>query len=123
MAREYERQQLTEPVAVKHVLNGKTVSPQPHYELNEADFVRLQGGPSKLSGFANLLAGGVVGYAITLYPKLEVLMMGGPSEFTKGEVRTVLAGGGVTLLLYVVGRYLPNDRQRVMKKISGYFAK
>ena len=122
MATEYRGRQLNQPIVVADVLNGESIATlQPAFALNEADFLRLKGGPSTTATLATVIFSGVVGYAISLGPKLETVLSGGQSQLTSGETKTIAIGVVASAILYGVGYFLPNDRKKVLSRIAADF--
>ena len=124
MATEYRGRQLSQPIVVADVLNGESIATlQSVFPLNEADFLRLQGGPPTTATLATAIFSGVVGYAISLGPKLETVLSGGQSQLTSGETKTIVIGIIASAILYGIGYFLPNDRKRVLSRIAAHFEK
>lgn len=124
MATEYRGRQLSQPIVVADVLNGESIATlQSVFALTEADFLRLQGGPPITATLAAVIFSGVVGYAISLGPKLETMLSGGQAQLTSGETKTIAIGVVVSAVLYVIGYLLPNDRKKVLSRIASHFQK
>lgn len=122
MATEYTGRQLTQPIVVADVLNGESIATlQSVFALTEADFIRLQGGPPTTATLATVIFSGVVGYAISLGPKLEAVLSGGQSQLTGGETKTLVIGLVASVVLYGIGYFLPNERKSVLSRISTHF--
>ena len=122
MPTEYKGRQLNQPIVVDDALNGESIATlQSVFALTEADFLRLQGGPPTTATLATVIFSGVVGYAISLGPKLETIFSGGQSQLTGGETKTIVIGTIASAFLYGIGCLLPNDRKRVLARISTHF--
>ena len=122
MATEYRGRQLSQPIVVADVLNGESIATlQSVFALTEADFLRLQGGPPATATLATVIFSGVVGYAISLGPKLETMLSGGQSQLTSGETKTIVIGIVIAGILYGIGYFLPNDRKNVLSRIAAHF--
>ena len=122
MAKAYEGKQLDRPIVVADLLNGRSVATlQAAYPLHEADFLRLQGSPPATAALATIVFSGVVGYAVSLGPKIEPLFLGGKMELSSGETRTLVLGTTLALVLYGIGFFWPNEKKKVMKRISQHF--
>lgn len=122
MERAYEGRQLSQPIIVTDLLNGRSVTTmQSPYLLTEADFLRLKGGPPVTAALATIIFSGVVGYAVSLGPKIAPLFDGGKSQLTSGELSTMAVGTIASAVLYGIGFWWPNDKQKTMKKISKHF--
>lgn len=122
MEHAYEGRQLSQPIVVTDLLNGRSVTTmQPPYLLTEADFLRLKGGPPVTAALATIVFSGVVGYAVSLGPKIAPLFDGGKSQLTSGELSTMVVGTIASAVLYGIGFWWPNDKKKTMKKISKHF--
>lgn len=122
MATELNNQQINQPVVVADVMNGQTIAMlQAVYPLTEADFVRLQGGTPITAASAVMIFSGVVGYAIGLGPKLESIVTGSQPFMSNGELKTIAGWSAVSLIIYGIGYFLPNERTSVMKKLCNHF--
>jgi hypothetical protein len=122
MEHAYEGRQLSQPIIVTDLLNGRSVTTmQPPYLLTEADFLRLKGGPPVTAALATILFSGVVGYAVSLGPKIAPLFDGAKSQLTSSEISTMVVGTLASVLFYAIGFWWPNDKKKTMKKISKHF--
>jgi hypothetical protein len=117
MKQAIEGRQLSQPIIVSDVLTGRSVTTmQAPYFLTEADFLRLKGGAPVTAALATIVFSGVVGYAVSLGPKIA------PSfNLTPGEIGTLVAGTVVSVVLYLVGFLWSNDKKKIMQKISSHF--
>lgn len=122
MESSYEGRQLSQPTVVTNLLNGQSVTTmQPPYLLTEADFLRLKGVPPVTAALATIVFSGVVGYGVSLGPKIAPVFDGRESELTSGELRTIVIGTIASAVLYAIGFWWPNDKKKTMKKISKHF--
>jgi hypothetical protein len=122
MTERHEGTEVRQPFVVSNLLNGQTVATlQAAFPLTEADFLRLKGGPPATSATAALLFSGGVGYAISLGPKIEATFLGGSEQLSAGEIRTMLAVTAISILLYLAGLLMPNDKRRMLKRIEAHF--
>lgn len=122
MDRAFEGRQLSQPIAISDLLNGRSVATiQPPYLLTEADFERLKGSPPITAALATMVFSGVVGYAIGLGPKIAPMLELKPAELTSGELRTIIFGTVVSAILYVIGYVWPSGKKKTMKKIAKHF--
>lgn len=122
MATELSNQRIEQPVVVADVMNGQTIAMlQAVYPLSEADFVRLKGGAPVTAAAAVMILSGVVGYAIGLGPKLESLITSDQPLMSNGELKTIAGWSAISLVIYLIGFCLPNERTSVMKKLSNHF--
>lgn len=122
MERAYEGQHLSQPIAVTDLLNGRSVTTiQAPFPLTEAEFERLKGGPPITAALATIVFSGVVGYAVSLGPKIAPIFERGESQLTSGEIRTMLVGTVLSVVLYVIGFWWPNNKRKTMTKIAKHF--
>lgn len=122
MAESHEDQAVQQPFVVSNLLNGQSVaSLQAVFPLTEADFLRLKGSQPVTTAFATIIFSGVIGYAISLGPKLEPLASGGKFQLTTGETWTLILGVGISVLLYAIGFMCPNEKKRTMRLIENHF--
>jgi hypothetical protein len=122
MERAFEGRQLSQPITINDLLNGRSVATiQPPYLLTEADFERLKGAPPITAALATIVFSGVVGYAIGLGPKFAPMFELKPTELTSGEFTTIVAGTVISGFLYLIGCLWPNDKKKTMKKIAKHF--
>ncbi len=118
----YVGQQINKPVQVENLLTGEIASIQPIFPLTEAQFIHLRAQASMTGIWATNLLFAVVGYALNLVPKFAALLKGGSSQFTSAETSVLLYGIIASLVLYGIGRFFPNERTKIMKRISKHFA-
>ncbi len=84
--------------------------------------MRLQGMPARTEAWATNLLFAVVGYGISVAPKYwDSLLSPKSSPVSKGEWITVAVGVALAVILYVLGRFLPNERRNTIEKISKHF--
>ncbi|HHQ4778524.1 TPA: hypothetical protein ACSP0C_002251 [Aeromonas veronii] len=122
MVDEYKGKQIQQTIVVTDLLNGRTVTTmQQAYLLTEADFLRLKGSPPVTAAIATIIFSGVIGYIVSLGPKIAPIFNGGASELTSGEINTILVGITISIALYAVGFFCPNDKKKLMNKISKHF--
>lgn len=122
MEHAYEGRQLSQPIIVTDLLNGRSVTTmQQPFLLTEADFLRIKGSPPVTAALATIMFSGVVGYAVSLGPKIAPIFDGEKSQLTSGEIGTMAIGAMASIFLYAVGYWWPNDKKKVMKNISRHF--
>lgn len=122
MTTEIVNQQLDKPFSVSGLMNGQTIAQlQSPYLLSEADFVRLKGRARPTETVAVMIFSAIVGYAISLGPKLLDLLKNDNPLFSTPELKHIAGWCILSLLIYFLGYALPNDRASVMKKLSDHF--
>lgn len=115
-------QQFSEPIPVEDIFNGRTFATiQAPFPLNEADFLRLKGGPPATVGASIMILSGVVGYIFSLGPKIILYLRGDVDAVTVDELGIILGGTLVAALVYGFGFILPNEKKRVRKTIETHF--
>lgn len=117
-----ENRRLHDPIIVEDGLNGRSIrSLQSLFPLTELDFHKLQGSAPKTTAAAVMVASGVLGFVFGLGPKFMAWLRGGQFDVTASELYTILAGVVFSVLLYLIGCWMPNDRKATIKKIKKYF--
>ncbi|WP_421232104.1 hypothetical protein [Aeromonas sp. 600276] len=122
MVDEYKGKQIQQPIVVTGLLNGRTVTTmQQPYLLTEADFLRLKGSPPVTAAIATIIFSGVIGYIVSLGPKIAHLFNGETSALTSDEIYTIIIGTVISIVLYAIGFFCPNDKKKLMSKIAKHF--
>lgn len=108
----------TDPYHVLLSLSGESVGTwQEEYPLREAEFVYLKTGKPKIFLWAEGILLATCGFAISLIAKGYSNI----SDIQKGDWVALVAGILIPIILYGIGRFLPNERKTVMKKIEEHF--
>jgi len=110
--------EITETQIIPDLLTGTDIGTwQAEYLLREVEFERIKYGKPITFNWANSIALTSFGFGLNLLGK-------GYSDITnisKGEWIALVAGIAVSILLYVIGLCLPNNRKKVMDKIEKHF--
>jgi hypothetical protein len=118
----YEGQEFTETVHGRGFLTGTGVSMlREGYVLDEADFLRLKNGKQLTGSWATGMFLVVLGFAISLGPKVLPFIGGQKVDITKWDLVTLAVGTVISAALWVIGRLLPNERRKLMKTMEHYF--
>jgi hypothetical protein len=118
----YNNEIITSTLATPDLLSGTIIGTfQEDYRLCEADYLRLKTSKPVTLGWANGILLATLGYGLSLIPKLFDKLTGKPVEIAIGEWLTLLIGICLSILLYLIGLALPNDRKAVMKEIENHF--
>lgn len=110
--------EITETQIIPDLLTGTDIGTwQAEYLLREVEFERIKYGKPITFNWANSIALTSFGFGLNLLGK-------GYSNFTnisKGEWIALIVGIALSVTLYVIGLYLPNNRKKVMNKIEKHF--
>jgi hypothetical protein len=118
----YKNEIITSTLATPDWLSGAIIGTfQEDYSLCSDDYRKLKTSKPVTLGLASGMFLLTLGYGISLFPKLLDKLTGKPVEFATSEWVTFLAGICLSIILYVIGFALPNDRKAVMKKIENHF--
>lgn len=111
--------EITETQIVPDLLTGTDIGTwQAEYLLREIEFERIKYGKPITFNWANGIALTTVGFGLSLVAK-------GYSDIAliiKGEWVALCVGFIVSIVLYLIGLILPNNRKKVMNKIEKHFA-
>lgn len=122
MQRSYKNQQLNTPIVIGDLLSDQSITTiQTPFLLTQVDFVYLCGRPPMTASWATNLLFAVVGYAVSLGPKLLATLKGEPSQVSSAEWTTIALGIALALMLYAIGLAMPNERKNLLKRISDHF--
>jgi hypothetical protein len=117
-----ENQQITETIPVHGLLSDANIGTwQADYPLTALDFEHIKNGKPITFNWANSILLTTVGFGLSLLGKGASQIMGVQQEIYIGEWVALGVGFIVSVILYLVGLVLPNDRKRVMKNIQEHF--
>ncbi|MDF4211066.1 hypothetical protein P2W50_30915 [Pseudomonas protegens] len=120
--KKYNNESLTQTLFTDDMLSGISFATiQADYPLSAADYMQLKNGWVSVHGWALNFGFATFGYALSIFPKIFSLFLGGNEVVNKGEWVTLGLGGGVALVLYLLGFFLPSDKKTIMKSISDHF--
>lgn len=99
------------------------VSYQEDFALCEADYLRIKNRNSKVFNASLTFFLTTAGYLISILAKLyDIYIVGNKSiDLKTWEITTVVLGFLVSLVLYIIGKFLPNDYRKVMNDIKTHF--
>jgi len=118
----YNNEIISSTLATPTLLSGTIIGTfQEDYRLCEADYLRLKTSKPVTLGLATTIFLSSLGYGISLIPKFLDKLTGKSVEFAIGEWLPLSIGMILSLLLYIIGLALPNDRKAVMKEIENHF--
>lgn len=113
---------ITETVALSVPLSGSSIaSLQSIYPLTEADYLRLDSQGNVVKNWATSLLFVVIGSAVTLLQNVFKDGFGQPRDVATGELSILCALAALTILLFLVGAFIPNEKNKLMKRIGKFF--
>ncbi|ABX51417.1 hypothetical protein Sbal625DRAFT_0804 [Shewanella baltica OS625] len=113
-----ENQVITETQVIPDLLTGSDIGTwQAEYLLREVEFERIKHGKPITYNWANSIALTSFGFGLSLLAK----GYSSASLITKGEWVALAFGIGISVVLYLIGIFLPDNRKKVMKKIESHF--
>lgn len=118
-----DQQQLSEPIALSDFETGAALASfQEPFILTHADFLHLQSSNQTATAWATNFMAAALGYAISVAPKVVDKIHGVPDSGLKaGEVWVIGGAVFVSVLLFILGHYLPSDRRKVISRITSHF--
>ena len=118
-------QVITETVSLDENVNTQPailISQEP-FHLTEADFLRIQGGRTRLATPATGFLLTSLGMALILFLKYVQARANGSSITIETlEWLAPAIGVGIASLLYLIDKWLPNEKKQVMKDIENHFS-
>lgn len=122
MSNRIENQQITETIPVHGLLSGASIGTwQADYPLTALDFEHIKNGKPVTFNWAENIFLAAVGFGLNLLGKGASQLAGVPQQIYIGEWLAFGCGIVVSIILYLIGLALPNDRKRVMKEIQNHF--
>lgn len=114
----YKGKVITKTVMVSNMLTGTSVGTwQEDYPLREVDFVHIKNGKPITYIWANSILLATFGFGLNLLAK----WYSQTDKITKGEWIAFDFGVGISVILYIIGVCLPNERKKVMNDIENHF--
>jgi len=110
--------EITETQLVPDLLTGTDIGTwQAEYLLREVEFERIKNGKPITFILAVSIALTTFGFGLNLLAK----GYSNVANISKGEWVALAAGIVLSVVLYIIGLCLPNNRKKVMKKIEKHF--
>lgn len=114
----------TYAVAEKVTIEPSLHISQEAFLLCEADFLRIKFGGSRTDGWASRF---VIAAVLTLFSpaakQIQLSFLGTTSlSIEAWEWIPPFAGFGIAILLLLLGKFLPNEKERVMKDVEAHFS-
>lgn len=117
-----ENQNITETIQVQELISGASVGTwQANYQLTAVEFEHLKNGKPVLFIWSTSLFLTTIGFSLNLVAKVFSVFDEVEQTVTTGEWVTLSLGAGISLLLFAIGSFLPNNKKRVQKTISDHF--
>ncbi|WP_194441047.1 hypothetical protein [Pseudoalteromonas simplex] len=122
MSSRIENQQIIETIPVHGLISGASIGTwQADYPLTALDFEHIKNGKPVTFNWANSILLATVGFGFNILAKGATTLAGVEQQVYIGEWIALGAGVAISIVLYLVGLALPNDRKRVMKDIKEHF--
>jgi len=118
----YKDKVITQTIIAENLLTGTSVGTwQEDYPLREVDFVHIKNGKPITYIWANSVLLTTFGFGLNLLAKWFPRTNDNIAQITNGE--WIAFGGGIaaSIILYIIGRLLPNERKTVMNDIDSHF--
>lgn len=108
--------------------SGEIISPSEvigsfhgEYVLSEADFMRLTSSPNRMESLAGYFSAASVGYFLSELPKFLKRISGHPVQIGGADWIPLAAGVGLALIFLLIGKFIPNERSKLIKAINQHF--
>lgn len=117
-----EDQNITETILVHGLLSGAAIGTwQADFPLTALDFEHIKNGKPITFNWANSILLTTIGFGLNLIGKGASQLAGIQQQIYVGEWIALGIGFAISIILYLIGFALPNDRKRVMKAIQEHF--
>ncbi|MFT6908614.1 MAG: hypothetical protein ACJAS1_005317 [Oleiphilaceae bacterium] len=117
-------QEITETISVHGLLSGASIGTwQEDYPLTALDYEHVKNGKPITFNWANSILLATIGFSLNIVGKAASQVAGVEQQILIGEWAALGVGFSVSIVLYLIGLALPNDRRRVMKEIQEHFKK
>jgi len=123
MGKVYKDKVLTETVRpAGDLLSGITTGTwQEDYSLRQVEFEWIKNTKPMTFIWANSILLTTLGFGLNLLAKGYSNLTSNSAPISKGEWIAFFSGLAVSVVLYIVGGFLPNNRKKVMSKIEQHF--
>ena len=122
MSNRIENRKITETIPVHGLLSDTNIGTwQADFPLTALDFEHIKNGKPITFLWANSILLATLGYGLNLLGKSSSQYMGVSQTIYIGEWIALGIGIGLSVILYLIGLALPNNRKRVMKNINEHF--
>ena len=115
-------QVILQTVQVANLLSGTSIGTwQEDYPLTGRDYEHLKNGKPITFDWANSIFLTSIGIGLTLIGKYISGQTDPTVVIYKGEWLALAVGLIISIILYVIGLLLPNDRKKIMNKLKEHF--
>ena len=122
MSENISNQQLDQTMFVAGLSSGASVGTwQEDYPLTGRDYEHLRNGKPVTFNWANSILLTSIGFGLNILGKYLSQKSGVIITIYVGEWIALSVGVGVSVVLYLIGLALPNDRKTIMKKLRDHF--
>ena len=122
MSENISNQQLYQTMVVAGLSSGASVGTwQADYPLTGRDFEHLRNGKPVTFNWANSILLATIGFGLNILGKYLSQKAGVTITIYIGEWIALAVGVVVSIVLYLIGLALPNDRKSIMKKLKDHF--
>lgn len=118
----YSNQVIKQKILTGDLYTGLSIGTfQAGFQLDEADFLRLKSKGTPLDGLAMNFFFATVGYGMSILPKFFSELAGKAEKVTSFEWSVLGVGVVISLTLCVVGRFVSNERKKLLNRIEEHF--
>ena len=118
----YANQVITQTVVTENLFTGVSIGTfQEDFQLCEADFLRLKNDGTALSTWSMNILFAAIGYGISILPKWISEIAGKPEKVSQAEWAALAAGLAVSLALFLVGKFIPNEKKDLLSRMAKHF--
>jgi hypothetical protein len=122
MDKVYKDKVLTETFFATDLLSGTSIGTwQEDYPSREVDFERIKHSKPMTFIWADSILLTTLGFGLNLLAKGYSYLTGNTPPICKGEWIAFFSGLTVSVVLYIAGHFLPNERKNIMAKIEQHF--
>ncbi|MCX2817442.1 MULTISPECIES: hypothetical protein [unclassified Pseudomonas] len=120
----YENELITHTINASEILSNvefEFATVQADFYLSSADFLRLKDDRSWPNTLSVQVFFGIVGWVISLSPKMVNQIRGSGETITIDEWVIIAGGLAVCAIFRLLGSALPSEKKKVMKAIEDHF--
>jgi hypothetical protein len=118
----YENQVITQTVMTENLFTGVSIGTfQEDFQLCEADFLRLRNEGTALTTWSLNILFASIGYGMSILPKWISELAGRGEKVSQSEWTALAACLAVSLVLFVVSKFTPNEKKELLKRMDQHF--
>ena len=122
MSENISNQEITQTKVVPGLLSGASIGTwQADYPLTGRDYEHLKNGKPVTFNWANSILLTSIGFGLNILGKFISQKTDPSIVIYQGEWVALAIGVITSIVLYVIGLLLPNDRKQIMKKLRTHF--